>query len=149
VPAQPAANERPPYPSQAIWRQVTPRGSLSDIAPAATAFRRRHLFEQPTRVGRTGDGSCRSLGLRCVQQKGAPAGCVRRARLPVPLRAIGEGEAQLTVTRPSQSISPFAPPAFAGLRATTKRSDFCMGVSWSSLPPSGLPLARTHADLPG
>jgi hypothetical protein len=102
--------------------------------------RRRYLLEQPTGVDRTGDGSCRFLGLRCMQQEGAPAGCVRRAPLPAPLRAGGESEAQLTVTRPSQSISPFAPPAFTGFHATTKRSDFCMGVGRSSLPPSGLPL---------
>jgi hypothetical protein len=30
-----------------------------------------------------------------------------------------------------------------------RRSDFCMGLVPSSLPPSGPPLARTHADLPG
>ena len=66
-----------------------------------------------------------------------------------PLRAVGEHEAQLTVSRPSQPISPFAQPAFTGVIAPTKRSDFCMGIVPSSLPPSGLPLARTHADLPG
>src|SRR4029077_17631210 len=43
-------------------------------------------------------------------------------------------------TRPSQSISPFAPPAFTGFHAPTKKSDFCMDVGRSSLPPSGLPL---------
>src|SRR5271165_5836420 len=32
---------------------------------------------------------------------------------------------------------------------TMKRSDFCVDIVPSSLPPSGLPLARTHADLPG
>src|SRR5262249_41882406 len=53
----------------------------------------------------------------------------------------GESKAQLTGTRPSQSISPFAPPAFTGFHAPTKRSDFCMDVGRSSLPPSGLPLA--------
>ena len=67
---------------------------------------RRHLFEQPTGVGRIGDGSCRSLALCRMQQKGAPAGCVRRASLPAPLRAVGESKAQLTGTRASQSISP-------------------------------------------
>jgi len=97
--------------------------------------------EQPTGVGRTGNGSCRSLALCRMQQKGAPAGCVRRASLPAPLRAVGESKAQLTGTRPSQSISPFAPPAFTGFHAPTKRSDFCMDVGRSSLPPSGLPLA--------
>ena len=90
--------------------------------------------------GHTGDGSCRFLGLRCMQQEGAPAGCVRRSPLPAPLQAVGEGEAQLTVTRASQSISPFAPPAFAGFRAPMKRSDSCLGIGRSSLPPSGLPL---------
>ena len=45
---------------------------------------RRHLFEQPTGVGGTGDGSCRFLGLRCVQQESAPAGCVRRSPSPPP-----------------------------------------------------------------
>jgi hypothetical protein len=76
-----------------------------------------------------------------MQQKGAPAGYVRRACLPAPLRAVGESKAQLTGTRPSQSISPFAPPAFTGFHAPTKRSDFCMDVGRLSLPPSGLPLA--------
>jgi hypothetical protein len=33
----------------------------------------------------TGDGSCRSLALCRMQQKGGAAGCVRRARLPAPL----------------------------------------------------------------
>src|SRR6516225_754794 len=81
---------------------------------------RRHLFEQPTGVGRIGDGSCRSLALCRMQQKGAPAGCVRRASLPVPLRAVGESKAQLTGTRASQSISPFAPPAFTARLETVK-----------------------------
>jgi hypothetical protein len=43
------------------------------------------------------DGSCRSLALCRMQQKGAPAGCVRRASLPAPLRAVGQCKAQLTV----------------------------------------------------
>jgi hypothetical protein len=96
---------------------------------------RRCLFEQPTGVGRTGDGSCPSLGLCCVQQVGAPAGCVRRSPLPAPLRAVGEGKAHLTGNRSSQSISPLAPPAFAGFNATMKRSDFCTDLGRSSLPP--------------
>ena len=75
-----------------------------------------------------------------MRQEGAHAGYVRCARLSAPLRAVGEREAQLTVTRSSQSISPFAPPAFTGFDATTRRSDFCMGVGRSSLPPSSLPL---------
>ena len=87
-----------------------------------------------------GDGSCRGSALRYVRQEGAHAGYVRCARLPAPLRAVGEREAQLTVTRSSQSISPFAPPAFTGFDATTRRSDFCMGIGQSSLPPSSLPL---------
>ena len=35
-----------------------------------------HFFQQPTGVGRAGDGSCRDLALRFVQQEGAPVGCV-------------------------------------------------------------------------
>ncbi len=84
-----------------------------------------------------------------MRQRGTPTGCVRPARLPAPLRAVGEGEAQLTVTRSSHSISPFAPPAFTGFNATTKRSDFCMGLGWSSLPPSGLPLGTPAARATG
>jgi len=76
-------------------------------------------------------------------------GYVRASAAAAPLRAVGEHEAQLTVSRPSQPISSFAQPAFTGVIAPTKRSDFCMGIVLSSLPPSGLPLARTHADLPG
>jgi hypothetical protein len=89
------------------------------------------------------------IGDRRVRRPGdvfsASAGCVRRARLPAPLRAVGESKAQLTGTRPSQSISPFAPPAFTGFHAPTKRSDFCVDVGRSSLPPSGLPLAPHHS----
>ena len=85
-------------------------------------------FQQPTGVGRAGDGSCRDLALRFVQQVGAPVGCVRHARLPAPIRAVGEYEAQLTVTRLSQSISPFAPLIFTSFLALTKRSDFCMSI---------------------
>jgi hypothetical protein len=96
-----------------------------------------------------GDGSCRGSALRYMRHEGAHAGYVRCARLPAPLRAVGEREAQLTVTRSSQSISPFAPPAFAGFNATMRRSDFCMGVGWSSLPPSSLPLAGCPIADPG
>ena len=71
-----------------------------------------------------------------------PLGCVRRPIAPAPVRAVGEHEAQLTVTRPSQPISPFAPRALPRFIAPTKRSDFWAGVGWSSLPPSGLPLHR-------
>ena len=99
----------------------------------------RHCLQQPARGGRAGDGSLRRLGLRRMQQKGARLGCVRRACLPAPSRAVGECEAQLTRNRPSQSISPFAAPAFAGLNAPTKRSDFCGAVGRSSSPPSRLP----------
>ncbi len=41
--------------------------------------------------------------------------------------------------RPFQPISPFAQAAFTGVIAPTKRSDFCMGIVPSSLPPPGLP----------
>ena len=63
-----------------------------------------------------------------MQQVGTPVGCVRHARLPAPIRAVGEYEAQLTVTRLSQSISPFAPLIFTSFLARTKRSDFCMRI---------------------
>jgi hypothetical protein len=101
---------------------------------------RRHLFQQPTGIGCPGDGSCRSLALRSLQQERAPLGCVRRPTAPAPIRAVGEHEAQLTVTRPSQPISPFAPRALPPFIAPTRRSDFWAGIGWSSLPPSGLPL---------
>ena len=74
---------------------------------------------------------------------------VRGLGRPAPRGAGGEHEAQLPWSRLFQSISPFAPPAFAGFPANMKRSDFCVDIVPSSLPPSGLPLARTHADLPG
>ena len=70
-----------------------------------------------------------------MRQKGAPAGYVRRARFPAPLRAVGEGEAHLAVNRSSHAISPLAPPAFTGFRATMKRADFCKAIGWSSLLP--------------
>ena len=82
----------------------------------------------PPRGSRAGDGSCRDLALRFVQQVGAPIGYVRHARLPAPIRAVGEYEGQLTVTRLSQSISPFAPLIFTSFLARTKRSDFCMRI---------------------
>jgi hypothetical protein len=76
-------------------------------------------------------------------------GCVRTSSVATPLRAVGEHEAQLTVSRPSQPISPFARSAFTDVIALTKRSDFCRGLGQLSLPPPRLPLARTPADLPG
>ena len=84
-----------------------------------------------------------------MQQERAPLGCVRRPLAPAPVRAVGEHEAQLTVIRPSQPISPFAPRALPRFIAHTRRSDFWTGIGRSSLPPSGLPLARTCPDLPG
>ena len=109
----------------------------------------RHLLQQPTGVGCPGGRTCRGLALRCVQQPRAVLGCVRVPPVVAPLRAVGEHEAQLTMSCPFQPISSFAQPAFTGVIAPTKRSDFCMGIDPSSLPPLGLPLARTHADLPG
>jgi hypothetical protein len=57
-----------------------------------------------------------------------------------PPKAVGEHEAQLPWSRLSQSISSLALLAFTSLLATMRRSDFCVGVVPSSLPPSGLPL---------
>src|SRR5271155_3393513 len=97
-------------------------------------------FEQPTRIGRAGVGTDRFLALRFLQQKVSRRGCVRALSLSVPRRAVGEHEAQLPGSRLSQSISSLAPLAFTSLLATMRRSDFCVGVVPSSLPPSGLPL---------
>src|SRR5271170_354254 len=97
-------------------------------------------FEQPTRIGRAGVGTDRLLALRFLQQKVSRPGCVRALSFSVPRRAVGEHEAQLPWSRLSQSISSLAPLAFASLLATMRRSDFCVGVVPSSLPPSGLPL---------
>src|SRR5271170_633536 len=97
-------------------------------------------FEQPTRIGRAGVGTDRFLALRFLQQKVSRPGCVRALSFSVPRRAVGEHEAQLPWSRLSQSISSLAPLAFASLLATMRRSDFCVGVVPSSLPPSGLPL---------
>src|SRR5271157_3266359 len=109
----------------------------------------RCVFEQPTGVGRAGVGTARPLAPRFLQQKASPIGCVRALMLSAPRRAVGEHEAQLSWSLLSQSISSFAPLAFASLLALMRRSDFCVDVVPSSLPPSSLPLARTHADLPG
>ena len=91
-----------------IQQRPSPNSPPTPLPPAAD------------RLGRAGDGSCRVPGLRCVQQEGAPAGCVRRTRSLAPLRAVGEGKAQLTMIHLSQSISPLAPPAFAGFIATMR-----------------------------
>jgi hypothetical protein len=107
------------------------------------------FFGQPTGVGRAGVGTARLLALRFLQQKVSPLGCVRALNLSAPRRAVGEHEDQLSWSLLSQSISSFAPLAFASLLALMRSSDFCVGVVPSSLPPSGLPLARSHADLPG
>src|SRR5271154_2795664 len=80
--------------------------------------------------------SCASL----LQQKVSRRGCVRALSLSVPRKAVGEHEAQLPGSRLSQSISSLALLAFTSLLATMRRSDFCVGVVPSSLPPSGLPL---------
>jgi hypothetical protein len=100
---------------------------------------RRHLFQQPT--GCPGDGTvpiaCASLfaaGTRAARMRPA-------APRSSPGRAVGEHEAQLTVTRPSQPISPFALRALPRFIAHTRRSDFWAGVGRSSLPPSSLPLS--------
>src|SRR5271169_2854867 len=87
-----------------------------------------------------GVGTDRFLALRFLQQKVSRRGCVRALSLSVPRRAVGEHEAQLPGSRLSQSISSLAPLAFTSLLATMRRSDFCVGVVPSSLPPSGLPL---------
>jgi hypothetical protein len=63
-----------------------------------------------------------------AKPSGATLRCARRVG--------GEHEAQLTVTRASQPISPFAPRGFPRFVARTRRSDFWTGVGWSSLPPS-------------
>ena len=57
-----------------------------------------------------------------------------------PPKGCRQHEAQLSGSRLSQSISSLALLAFNSLLATMRRSDFCVGVVPSSLPPSGLPL---------
>jgi hypothetical protein len=71
-------------------------------------------------IGKAGNPKARTV---MIELAASPAQqsfeyLVPRACRPVPSRAIGEGEAQLTVTRPSQSISPLlhATPASALLR---------------------------------
>jgi hypothetical protein len=108
----------------------------------------RHLLKQLTGVSDAGAGTSRFLVPRFMQQNAPPPGCVRWLGRSAPRRAVGEHEAQLPWSRLSQSISPFAPPAFTGFVANMERSDFPVGVVRLSLPPSGLPLARTHVDLP-
>src|SRR5271167_1972784 len=100
----------------------------------------RCVFEQPTGVGRAGGGTARLLALRFVQQKASLLGYVQALILSVPRRAVGEHEAQLPWSHLCQSISSLAPLAFTSLLATMRRSDFCVGIVPSSLPPSGLPL---------
>src|SRR5208283_1194467 len=109
----------------------------------------RHVFEQPTGVGNAGAGASRLLASRFKQQEASPVGCVRWLALPAPRRAVGERDGQLSWSRLFQSIPSLAPLAFTNFVATMKRSDFCVDIVPSSLPPSGLPLARTPADLPG
>ena len=87
----------------------------------------RHLLQQPIRIGRPGGRTCRCLAPRCVQQPRPVLGCVRIPSVVAPLRAVGEHEAQLTVSRPFQNHLCFAQPAFTGVIAPTKRSDFLHG----------------------
>jgi hypothetical protein len=115
--------------------------------PGQIGFGRR-LLKQLTGVSHAGAGTSRFLVPRFMQQKAPPPGCVRWLGRSAPRRAVGEHEAQLPWSRLSQSISPFAPPAFTGFVACMERSDFPVGIVRLSLPPSGLPLARTHVDLP-
>jgi len=55
-------------------------------------------------------------------------GFARVSFIATPSRAVGEHEAQLMMSLPSQPISPFAQPTFTGFIALTKRSDFCWDV---------------------
>src|SRR5271167_1504787 len=119
------------------WRSLVAR--YVQQRPSQIGFAR-CFFEQPTHIGRAGVGTDRLLALRFLQQKVSRPGCVRALSFSVPRRAVGEHEAQLPWSRLSQSISSLAPLAFASLLATMRRSDFCVGVVPSSLPPSGLPL---------
>ena len=67
-------------------------------------------------------------------------GFARVSFIATPSRAVGEHEAQLMMSLPSQPISPFAQPTFTGFIALTKRSDFCWDVGGRRflLPASGL-----------
>ena len=108
--------------------QLAPQRTSTSNPVPMPGTPKRAVLKSSTGFNRAGDGSCRDLALRFVQQEGAPVGCVRHARLPAPIRAVGKYEAQLTVTRLSQSISPFAPLIFTSFIARTKRSDFGMRI---------------------
>ena len=57
-------------------------------------------------------GPARLLAPRFMQQEAPPLGCVRGLGRPAPRRAVGEHEAQLPWSRPSQSISSLCSTGF-------------------------------------
>ena len=71
--------------------------ALCGVPPCRRQVRlRRHLFQQPTGVGRRGDEIARGHVLRSVQQVSLPGEFVRRAGSLAPSRAVGKHEGQLT-----------------------------------------------------
>src|ERR1019366_8298110 len=88
-----------------------------------------------------------AVALRRVQQVSLSPGFVPGHTILVPFRAVGECEGQLPWSSASQSISPFAPLAFASFIASMGRSDFSTDVGSSSFPSPTLPPRRICGDL--
>jgi hypothetical protein len=111
----------------------------------------RHFLQQPIGIGRPGGRTCRGFALRCVQQPRAMLRSVRASPVAAPLRAVGEHEAQLTVSRPSQPISPFAQPAFTGVIAVGSEEARSIALALASVRRSnwtcGFPASSFHEDV--
>src|ERR1700722_8826777 len=118
------------------------RGALGGLSPATRDLRRGSGSDAANRRALSGEALLRLAQDDVRPQRGRARGqsqAAATAEAP-PRRAVGEHEAQLPWSRLSQSISSLALLAFTSLLATMRRSDFCVGVVPSSLPPSGLPL---------
>ena len=101
-------------------------------------------------IGAVGCASARirsTVVLRRMQQVSLPSRFVPSPTIFVPFRAVGECEGQLPWSSAFQSISPFAPPTFAGFNACMRRSDFSTGLGSSSFPSPILPPRGTCGDL--
>ena len=102
----------------------------------------RHLLQQPIVSAARAAGPVVVLRFAVCSSHGRSRMRPSSSRV-APLRAVGEHEAQLTMSRPSQPISPFAPAGFHRLHRSYEEIRLLHGHRPVVVASSGLPLART------
>ena len=124
-----------------------PSGSGTTEPPDASG-RRSFLLHKARHKKTRGPGTGVADTSRLLEEAASEANLAQALLNVVRNKGAPGTDGQTIEAAEAKAPSIFAPSAFTGFVANMERSDFPVGVVRLSLPSSGLPLARTHVDLP-